>query len=183
LALQIVGRYNQANKKEIRVCFVLYRWINSQTVDGREWLLRRNCMLTPTQLASFMAMAGLLSLCVAIAWGLAGVWWVLPFALIEIAGLSIAFFVYSRHATDLDRVIVGEEKVVVEVVDGSKRSRSECPNERVRIAYSQGKKSLIQLRLGSNDWHIGRFVPESQREALAKEIAKALGVTLQPIRV
>lgn len=162
---------------------MLYRWINSQTVDGREWLLRRNCMLTPTQLALFMVTAALLSLSVALAWGLAGVWWVLPFALIEIAGLFIAFFVYSRHAADLDRVIVGAEKVVVEVVDGSKRSRFECPNERVRIAYSRGKKSLIQMRLDSKNWPIGRFVPEPQREALAKEIAKALGVTLQPIRV
>jgi uncharacterized membrane protein len=165
------------------VYVVLYRWINLQTVDGREWLLRRNCMLTPTQLGSLMAVAGLLSLSVALAWGLVGVWWVLPFALIEIAGLSIAFFVYSRHAADLDRVIVGEVKVVVEVVDGPKRSRFECPNERVQIAYSQDKKSLIQMRLGSNDWHVGRFVPESQREALAKEIAKALGVTLQPVRI
>jgi uncharacterized membrane protein len=161
---------------------VLYRWIYTQSVDGREWLLRRNCMLTPTQLASLMAVAGLLSLSVALAWGFAGVWWVLPFALIEIAGLSLAFFVYSRHAADSDRVIVGEDKVVVELVDGAKRSRFECPSEAVRVAYSRGKKSLIQMRLGSKDWHIGRFVPESQREALAKEIAKALGVSLQPVR-
>jgi uncharacterized membrane protein len=162
---------------------VLYRWIYTQSVDGREWLLRRNCMLTPTQLASLMAMAGLLSLSVALAWGFAGVWWVLPFALIEIAGLSIAFFVYSRHAADLDRVVVGEENIVVEMVDGPNRSRFEGAKESARIAYSQGKKSLIQIRLGSRDWSVGRFVPESQREALAKEIAKALGVTLQPIRV
>ncbi len=139
-------------------------------------------MLTPTQLAALMAVAGLLSLSIALAWAFLGVWWVLPFALIEIAGLSTAFFVYSRHAADLDRVLVGDNKVVVEVIDGAKRSRSECPNDRVRVAYSQGKKALIQMRLGTNDWQIGRFVPESQRGALAQEIAEALGVSVQAVR-
>ncbi len=160
---------------------MLYSWNYTQNADGAEWLLRRNCMLTPLQLGWLMATAGLLSLGVAIVWAVLGVWWILPFAMIEAVGLGIAFVVYGRHAADMDRVVVGKTKVLIEVVDGAKREQAECLANQVRVIYSKRKKSLIQLRMGAKNWPVGRFVPDSQRESLAKEFAKALGVSLQAI--
>ncbi len=155
-----------------------YRWITQETPSGKEWLLRRNCVMPPGQLALLMAVAGFLSLCVAVGWGLQGVWWVLPFALVEITGLTIAFLIYSRHATDLDRVVVGQQIVTVEVVDGSKVLQAQGKTERAKVVYQKGQRSLIELRLPGQQLQFGRFVPEGQRETLAKELAGAMGVAL-----
>ena len=69
-----------------------------------QWLLRRNCSMTPTQLVAFY-----LSLC---AWSLAiagAFWWrgatlVMPFAGIEILAVGAALLVYARHAGDRERM-------------------------------------------------------------------------------
>jgi uncharacterized membrane protein len=153
---------------------VQYRWYTQDTPSGKEWLLRRNCVLRPGQLAVLMAGAGTLSFAVAMGWGLQGVWWVLPFALIEIAGLVTAFLIYSRHATDLDRVVVGPQQVLVEVVNGSRTQRAQGQTSLARLIYQRGQKTLIQMRLPGQQLAFGRFVPEGQRESLVKELAVAL---------
>jgi uncharacterized membrane protein len=157
---------------------VQYRWFTQETPSGKEWLLRRNCVLKPGQLALLMAIAGLLSLAVALGWGSQGVWWILPFALIEITGLTIAFLVYSRHAADLDRVVVGPKQVIVEVVNGSQVLRAQGQTEWARVVYQSGRKALIELRLPGQQLAFGRFVPDSERERLAKELAGAMGIKL-----
>ncbi len=62
------------------------------------WLLRRNCSVTPAQLAWLHAALCALSL------GLATIFWfqgavlVLPFAWLELAALGVAPFVHARQA-------------------------------------------------------------------------------------
>jgi uncharacterized membrane protein len=155
---------------------VLYRWKSLEFAGGHEWQLRRNCILTPMQLALMLALAGTLSLVVATGWALSGVWWVLPFALLEVSGLAVAFYVFSRHATDMDRVVVDNEQITIEQVDGLNRNSFKAPLSMVRIAYTQRKKKLIEVRVGGKHLFIGRFVPENQRLSLASEIAGVLGV-------
>jgi uncharacterized membrane protein len=157
---------------------VQYRWFTQETPDGKEWLLRRNCVLKPGQLALLMSIAGALSLAVALGWGSQGVWWILPFAIIEITGLTAAFLIYSRHAADLDRIVVGPAQVKVEIVDGLRVTRAEGKTEWTRVAYQRGRKALIELSLPGQQLALGRFVPDTEREKLAKELAVALGVKL-----
>jgi uncharacterized membrane protein len=157
---------------------VQYRWYTQDTPNGKEWLLRRNCVLKPGQLAMLMAIAGGMSLAVALGWVSQGVWWVMPFALIEVIGLTIAFLVYSRHAADLDRVVIGQQQVLVEVVNGSKVVRAQGQAQWARVVYQRGRKALIELRFPGQQLAFGRFVPDSERERLAKELAGAMGVKL-----
>jgi len=65
--------------------------------------MRRNCALTPCQLAVWFAAVSSLSIAVATFFALAGAWMVLPFAFLEVAALGIAFVVYARHAADFER--------------------------------------------------------------------------------
>ena len=79
-----------------------------------QWLLRRNCSMTPLQLVAFY-----LSLC---AWSLAiaGAFWsrgatfVMPFATIEMLAIGAALFVYARHAGDRERVLLKPGRLTVE---------------------------------------------------------------------
>ena len=133
-------------------------------------------MLTPRQLAILFSGAGALSLGVALGWASQGVWTVLPFALLEAAGLAVAFFMYSRHAVDLDRVTIGSNRVEVEVVNGAKITRMSYPSAQVRVSYGKADADLVGVgEHGRLAW-VGRFVPVSERQRLAQEIAKALGV-------
>ena len=74
--------------------------------DGSvQWLLRRNCSMTPGQLVAFY-----LSLC-AWSFAIAGAFWlrgatlVLPFAGLELLGVGAALLIYARHATDRERMV------------------------------------------------------------------------------
>ena len=153
-----------------------YQWFTSETPKGLEWTLRRNCVLTPSQLAYLFGVAGTLSIGVALGWASQGVWTVLPFALLETAGLIAAFVVYSRHAVDLDRVIIGLNRVEVEVVNGAKTTRMSYAAAQVRVSYGKSDADLVGVGEHGRLARIGRFVPLSERQRLAQEIAKALGV-------
>ena len=74
-----------------------------------QWLLRRNCSMTPTQIVAFY-----LSLC---AWSLAiagAFWWrgatyIMPFACIELIAIGAALIVHARHvAVFITREITGD---------------------------------------------------------------------------
>ncbi|MFM1941012.1 MAG: hypothetical protein RLY32_2754 [Pseudomonadota bacterium] len=58
--------------------------------------MRRNCALTPCQLAVWFLAVSSLSIAVATFFAFAGAWMVLPFAFLEVAALGIAFVVYAR---------------------------------------------------------------------------------------
>ncbi len=131
-------------------------------------------MLTPRQLAFLFGLAGCISLLVAVGWAWQGVWYVLPFTLIEITGLLIAFFAYSRHATDHDRIVIGNQQVVVEVVRGNRKTVLQSAIGLARVRYVKERKRLVEVKLGAKDLLVGRFVPEGQRPALAQELSKAL---------
>ena len=98
--------------------------------ESVQWLLRRNCSMTPVQLIAFY-----LSLC---AWSLAiavAFWWygatlVMPFASLELLAIGAALFVYARHAGDRERVILKPGRLTVECTLGNHTDRGVLPPER-----------------------------------------------------
>ena len=79
---------------------IMQRRILVVSPQRQEWLSKRNCALTPRQLAVFFGVLGSFSMAVATAWALQGAWVVVPFAGIEIAALGLAYVLYGRHAAD-----------------------------------------------------------------------------------
>src|SRR6188472_1293703 len=75
--------------------------------DGSvQWLLRRNCSMTPTQLVAFYLSLSAWSLAIAGAFWWRGATLVMPFAGIEILAVGVALLIYARHAGDGERVIL-----------------------------------------------------------------------------
>ena len=139
-----------------------------------QWLLKRNCSVTPAQLARLYA-----SLCF-VSLGIAGLFWsqgvrmVIPFALLELAAVGVAFWVYARHATDGERIVLQGARLVVELESGGRVERAEFNREWVRVEPKGGDGSLIEVSGQGRSVRVGRHVRPELRPALAREIRYSL---------
>jgi uncharacterized membrane protein len=139
-----------------------------------QWLLRRNCSMTPLQLVAFY-----LSLC---AWSLAiagAFWWrganlVMPFASVELLAVGAALFVYARHARDRERVVLRPGRLTVECTLGNRTDQVEFAPAWVRVEPAHSDRSLIEISGEGKRVAIGRFVRPELRRALADELRSAL---------
>ncbi len=153
---------------------MLYRWTHRRDDDLHEWMLKRNCALRPDQLALwFMALAGL-SMLIALSFAAMGAWVVLPFTVVEIGALGLAFFMFGRHAADYERIVVRPGEIVVETSVGSRLARIAQPLNWVRVEYSGRHRDLITVITSNRVVSVGRFVPSDTREKLAIELRSAL---------
>ena len=143
--------------------------------DGSvQWLLRRNCSMTPAQLIAFYLSLSAWSLAIAGAFWWRGATLVMPFAGIEILAVGAALLVYARHAGDRERVILTPGRLSVECTVGRRTSQVDFVPAWVRVEPAHGDRSLIELSGEGKRIAIGRFVRPELRRALADELRSAL---------
>ncbi|MCL4184697.1 MAG: DUF2244 domain-containing protein [Burkholderiaceae bacterium] len=152
-----------------------YRWVYVAEPDRHQWVLRRNCALTPGQLGGWFGTLAGLSLAIAGVSAAQGAWVVVPFALVEVAALAGAFLAYGRHAGDYERIVATRERVLVERRCGARIDRIEGESARVRVEYGGSTHGQIRLVTGHGQIAIGRFVPDDRKAELARELRGALG--------
>jgi len=139
-----------------------------------QWLLKRNCSVTPAQLLGVYV-----SLCI-VSLGIAGFFWaqgatmVMPFAWLELLVVGIAFRVYARHAADGERIVLQGSCLVVELESAGRLERAEFNREWVRVEPKTGDGSLIEVSGQGRSVSVGRHVRPELRPALAREIRHAL---------
>lgn len=139
-----------------------------------EWVLRRNCALTPVQLLLVFASLALISLGISLFWALQGAWVVVPFALVEILALAVAFMVYARHAADCERVRLGQEALVVERTVGAQHSVVQLPRAWLRVRLNAQLGGLVEISSGGSVESVGRFVDRERRELFFSGLRRAL---------
>jgi uncharacterized membrane protein len=146
------------------------------TVQGQniQWFLRRNCSITPMQLGWLYLSLCVVSLGIGTAFWFQGAPMILPFAGIELVAVGAAFLLYSRHATDGERIYLAGPQLVVEWENGGKLQRTEFQREWVRVEPKSGDGSLIELSGQGKSIEVGRFVRPELRPVLAREIRMAL---------
>jgi uncharacterized membrane protein len=94
---------------------------------------RRNDSLgTRGRFVAFAVLAAV-SAVVAIAWTVAGAWMVLPYSVVEVALVGIAFAHAGRRAGDWERLVVVGNRVIVERSRGGRQTRQELDRWRMRI--------------------------------------------------
>ncbi len=139
-----------------------------------EWLLKRNCSITPRQLMAFFA-----SLC-AVSLGIAGFFFwqgapfVLFFAGLELLVLGTALLVFARHAGDRETLTLAGQSLRVEQLFGSRLACTEFTAEWLSVEPAAGQGSLVQLSGEGRSVCVGRFVRPELRPALARELRRAL---------
>jgi len=139
-----------------------------------QWLLRRNCSMTPLQLVAFYLSFCAWSLAVAAAFWWRGATLVMPFAGLELIAVGAALVVYSRHAGDRERVVLKPGRLTVECTLGRHTDQIEFAPAWVRVEPAHGDRSLIELSGEGKRIAIGRFVRPELRRALADELRGAL---------
>jgi uncharacterized membrane protein len=147
---------------------------NGQGQPAIQWLLKRNCSVTPAQLLWLYV-----SLC-ALSLGIAGFFWtqgatlVMPFACLELLVVGAAFSSYARHAADGERIVLQGGQLVVELESAGRLERAEFNRQWVRVEPRHGDGSLIEVSAQGRSVRVGRHVRPELRPALAREIRHAL---------
>ncbi len=139
-----------------------------------EWSLKRNCSVTPAQMGGLLASLCVVSLGVAAGFWVLGATLVLPFAVLELAALALAFLVYARHATDGERIRLLDGRLVVELETAGRVERCEFAREWVRIEPRSDDGQMIEIRGGGRSVRLGRYLRADLRPLLAREIRLAL---------
>ena len=146
-------------------------------MDNREWMLKRNCSMSPRQLGLAYIAVCTTSLLVATFFAVSGAWYVLGFALVEQFAVGIAFLLYARHATDREHIALEENCLLVEViqVEHVRQFRLDPRLTRVEPPVS-GSSGLVCLEANGTRVEIGRFLTEWKRRELAQELKGALAL-------
>ena len=143
-------------------------------MSSREWILKRNCSIAPRQLA--MVYAGLcsVSLTVAVLFTLRGAWYILGFAVLELAAVGLAFFHYGRHATDRERIVLSEDTLLIELVRAEQASPHRLDPHAARVDLPDGHRGLIVVEAAGVRVEVGRFLTSWRRREFARELAQAI---------
>ena len=144
----------------------------------RRIVLRPNASLTERQ--AFMLLLGIAIVMAAIAIGFAmvGAWVVLPFSGAEWLLLAFCFWVSLRNCSICEVISISEDTVRWE--RGRLKPEETVSFNRAWIALNRtkppmnGYPSRLFLRSHGKEIEIGRFLIESERETLARELHKIL---------
>jgi uncharacterized membrane protein len=138
---------------------------------------RWNLSLTAKTRWRIFGLLATLSLTLALAFVAAGAWMVLPYSLLEVAILALAFRYIERRAMDWERLTVSGDRVIVERCLGGARERREWNRPWVRIELEEtrfGRRRLL-LRCGGEEWEFGDALGEPERNAVARELKRLIG--------
>jgi uncharacterized membrane protein len=152
----------------------VFRFATSLGSQGLQWQLKRNCSMTPAQMAGLYASLCVISLAIGAGFWLKGATLILPFASVELLALGVALLLYARHAADGERIVLDGPHLVVEFENAGRLQRAEFNREWVRIEPKADDRSLIEVSGQGRKVQVGRFVRPELRPALAREIRLAL---------
>lgn len=143
-------------------------------MEEREWLLRRNCSLTPGQLGIAYVVMCALSFSVAGAFLIVGFWHILIFTVLEMTAVAAAFLYYARHATDYEHIVLANGHLVVEQVSAGRLRSVTLDCHWLRLQMPQRYGELIHLESRGVAVDIGTFATIPHRRALAQELRYAI---------
>lgn len=142
------------------------------------FVLRPNCSASWREIKILLAVIG--SVCLGVATGFAaiGFWPVLPFAGAEMALLTGALWYSHSNARETEVVEISEDEIAVEKGRDSpeKRWRLQRAWARVTLEPSTARHHPSILFLGSHGKRValGRFLTETERQRLARELRLVL---------
>lgn len=156
---------------------------DSDTASGKQrvWTLSRNCALTPRQVGALYLSLVVASVVIATIFLIRGAWMVLPFSLMEIAAVGAALLVYARHAVDRERISLAADALVIESIEGDRRSVKRVDPRIVRVVVESKPRSarkVVLIVARGERIAVGRFVCERERDRFAGELRVALSAAL-----
>ncbi|MFB9240495.1 DUF2244 domain-containing protein [Massilia antarctica] len=140
----------------------------------REWLLKKNCSMSPRQVGMAYGLLCLFLLVIGLGFALHGAWFVPVFALLDIGVLATALLCYARHEGDRERIALTDDSMLVERVEAGQVRHIRLEACWTRIVMPDRQRSLIALESRGVRVEIGGFVGEELRGQVAQELRREL---------
>jgi len=140
----------------------------------QQWMLKRNCSISPRQLAQFYVSLCVVSLLLATIFTLGGAWLVLVFSVIELSAVGAAFLYYARHACDRECIWFADNEMIVELVVSDSTQQLRFNISTIRIDAPGLPSALIRIKSGSSQIEVGRYLPYYKRREFASELRQSL---------
>lgn len=139
-----------------------------------QWVMRRNCSITPRDLVIVYLTLCTVSLTIA-----GGFWWygaksVLAFAGLELLALGAALSLFARHATDCETITLADRELAIEHRCGNGVECARFRAEWVRVEPARGDGSLVEVSGEGRRTCVGRYLRPEWRGQLAQELRLAL---------
>jgi uncharacterized membrane protein len=142
-------------------------------------VLRPNGSLNRRQSLALLAFCALLMGAIGTVFAMLGAWLVLPFSGLEWLMLAYCLHLSRRQSAEREVITITEALVSVEKRRESLGQTYQFQRAWVRLAWNKpqalGRPSRLALSLHGKEVEIGRFLVESERQALAKELKLMLG--------
>lgn len=142
---------------------------------------RPNSSLSPKGRVGVVLLIASFSLCVAVGFGLAGAWLVMPFAGLELLAVACAFYYVNCHAGDYESITIDGEQLAIEKCSYKKTSHVVFHRywSHVLLRDLPSGDQCLLLRSHGKEVEFGRhFLNNDQRLALAQQLKKRVGVVL-----
>lgn len=140
----------------------------------REWVLSRNCSMSPRQLALAYAALCAASFTIATVFTLRGAWFILCYAVLEMSAVGAAFFVYARHAADREHIALIDDSLVIELVEKEHVREFRLDPRYTRVEAPESSDGLVGIEASGIRVEVGRFLTEWKRRELARELKREL---------
>ena len=142
----------------------------------RTWLMKRNCSFSPKQVGLFYLSIVCFSLLVAGYFWLLGAWMILIFTSLALLVLTIALYVYSRHALDYEKITITGKQLIVEKSWGGKVQIEEFNTIWTKLYCGGTGRHRLALKSSTKEVPIGFFVVMNEQEQFEKELKSYLGL-------
>lgn len=114
------------------------------------------------------------SFSIAIAFAMRGAWYVLGFALLEMAVVGAAFLHFGRHAMDRERLELTGCRLTVDLTQTGNEQCFHLDPRSARIVLQHSRDGLISLEDGPVKVEVGRFLSRTKRQEFAAELRHCL---------
>lgn len=140
----------------------------------QEWLLKRNCSLTPRQAMLAFGSLCLLTLLIGAGFALIGAWPMFGFAWLDVLCILLALRHYTRHATDAEHVRLADGVLLIERVEAGVVEHIRLDTCWTRVALPDRPRALIRLEARGVKVELGRFVSEEARREVGEQLRRAV---------
>ena len=158
----------------------------NQNAESYEVVLRPNRSTSGKEVLIFLAVIGVVSMIIAIAFAYAGYWLILPFTGLELLALTIAFYLTAREGKRCEVISINGFSVkvakgwsgLVECWKNGPEIEYEFPTIWARLEIVKPKSRLYPDKLfichSGTRVEIGHFLPEDERKELALHLKNRL---------
>ena len=146
----------------------------SGAATAMQWLFKRNCSISPRQLATVFLSLCAVSSVIAAFFFWQGAPYVAAFAGLELLAVGAALLVFARHAGDRETLTLMGSSLLVELCHGSRVEHAHLATDWLTVEPAAGQGSLVELRDRGRTVQVGRHLRPEWRAAFARELRQEL---------